>query len=163
MILRPIEHRDHAEILRINAADVDKLAPLSIDRLLLLASMATHSHVVDIDGNVAGFVITMPPGTAYDSDNYAWFGGRYDDFLYLDRFVVSDRFRRRGVGSFIYDRAEADAAARRVLVCEVNIVPANPPSLEFHANRGYLEVGRLEHDDGKKVTSMLAKDCRASE
>jgi uncharacterized protein len=160
MLFRSLEPRDHDEVLRINAADVDKLAPLGRDRLMLLASMATHAHVVDIEGDVAGFVITMAPGAAYDSDNYAWFGERYDDFLYLDRFVVSDRYRRRGVGSFIYDLAEADAAAHGLLVCEVNVVPANPPSLEFHANRGFVEVGRLEHDSGKKVTSMLAKDCR---
>jgi uncharacterized protein len=157
MLLRPIEQRDHDDVLRINAADVDKLAPLSIERLLLMASMATHAHVVDIDGDVAGFVITFAPGTAYDSDNYAWFGERYDDFLYLDRFVVSDRFRRCGIGSFIYDRAEADAASPGILVCEVNIIPPNPPSLDFHAKRGYTEVGRLEH--GTKTQSMLAKRC----
>jgi uncharacterized protein len=161
MLFRPLEPHDYAEALRINHADVDKLAPMDADRLQLLASMARHAHVVDIDGEVAGLVITMPPGTAYDSDNYAWFSARYDNFLYLDRIVVSDRFRRRGVGSFIYDHAEADAAPHGVLLLEVNIEPANPVSLAFHASRNFQEVGRLEHDGGKKITSMMAKDCRA--
>jgi uncharacterized protein len=160
MLFRPIEPRDIAEVLRINQADVDKLAPMDADRLTWLASMATHAHVADIDGEVAGLVITMPPGTAYDSDNYAWFSERYTDFLYLDRIVVSDRFRRRGVASFIYDHAEAGAATHGIMLLEVNIEPANPPSLVFHANRNYVEVGRLEHDGGKKITSMLAKECR---
>jgi uncharacterized protein len=162
MLFRPIEPRDIAEVLRINQADVDKLAPMNADRLALLTSMATHAHVADIDGEVAGVVITMPPGTAYDSDNYAWFSERYTDFLYLDRIVVSDCFRRRGVASFIYDHAEADATKHGVMLLEVNIEPANPPSLVFHANRNYVEVGRLEHDGGKKITSMLAKECRSA-
>jgi uncharacterized protein len=162
MIFRPIEPRDYAEAIRINQLDVDKLAPLHADRLQLLASMSVHAHVADIDGAVAGLVITMPPGTAYDSDNYAWFSERYTEFLYLDRIVVSDQFRRRGVASFIYDHAEADAASRGgIMLLEVNIEPANPPSLLFHANRGYREVGRLEHDGGNKITSMMSKDCRA--
>jgi uncharacterized protein len=158
---RPIEPRDYAEAIRINQLDVDKLAPMDADRLGLLASMSVHAHVVDIDGAVAGFVITMPPGSSYDSDNYAWFSERYTDFLYLDRIVVSDQFRRRGVASFIYDHVEAGAAERGgIMLLEVNIEPANPPSLLFHANRQYEEVGRLEHDSGKKITSMLSKDCR---
>lgn len=161
MLFRPIEPRDIDEVLRINQADVEMLAPLDESRLAWLTSMATHAHVVDIDGEVAGLVITFPPGTAYDSRNYAWFSERYDDFLYLDRIVVSDRFRRRGVASFAYDNAEARAAQHGVMLLEVNLLPYNEPSVLFHANRGYLEVGRLEHDEGKKITQMLAKECAA--
>ncbi len=161
MIFRPIEPRDYSLAVRINQLDVDKLAPIDVDRLQQLAAISIHAHVADIDGEVAGFVITMPPGVSYSSDNYAWFSERYTDFLYLDRVVVSDQFRRRGVASFIYDNVEADAEFHGgIMLLEVNVEPANPPSMLFHSNRNYQEVGRLQHDDGRKITSMLTKDCR---
>jgi len=141
-----MEDRDEADVIALNAANVALLAPLGAPRLAWLRSLADRCDVVDVDGVVAGFVITFPPGTSYDSENYRWFGARHDDFYYLDRIVFDPTYRRRGLATLAYDALETVAARHGRMCLEVNAVPPNEPSLAFHAARGYLEVGRLGDD-----------------
>ena len=142
--LRPVTDDDVDDVLALNERNVTALAPLTVDRLDLLRGWADRADVIDVAGRFAGFVLTMPPGTDYDSENYRWFTERYADrFAYLDRIVLHEDFRRRGLGSFVYDAVEAHAAPYTRMVLEVNVMPRNEASLAFHAHRGYLEVGRL--------------------
>ena len=75
-------------------------------RLAALRELADRFDVLDVDGAFAGFVITFAPGSAYDSENYRWFTERHRRFYYLDRIVLDEGFRRRGLGSFVYDEVE---------------------------------------------------------
>jgi uncharacterized protein len=145
--LRALTESDVLEVLALNEADVEKLAPMDELRLRHLHDLAHQFAVVDVDGAFGGFVVTFAPGADYDSENYRWFSERYGDgFLYLDRVVVDPSFRRRGVGGAVYDMVEAVASAYGLLALEVNLVPRNEPSLAFHAARGFVEVGRLGDD-----------------
>lgn len=157
-ILRPITAQDHAEVLALNEANVQALAPLDHDRLTELKRLADRADVLVVDDRFAGFVLTFGPGTSYDSENYRWFTERYPDgFYYLDRIVLDGAFRRRGLGGFVYDEIERTAAVRhKRLVLEVNAEPPNLASLAFHARRGYVEVGRLS--DGAKTVSLMSKE-----
>lgn len=153
-LLRPITHADVADVLALNDANVELLAPLDAARLEQLQSSALRADVIDVDGSFAGFVITFGPGAAYDSPNYLWFSTRYGShFHYLDRIVLADSFRRLGLASAVYDVVEADATHVRRLALEVNVEPPNPGSLAFHAGRGFAEVGRLG-SPGKTVALM---------
>lgn len=153
-LLRPIEPRDHARVLDLNARNVALLAPMDEGRLTQLLAWADRADVVVVEGEVAGFVLTFAPGTAYDSQNYRWFGEHlHDGFYYLDRIVLDDRFRRRGLGGRVYDDVERSAAAYGRLVLEVNLDPPNEPSLAFHRKRGYVELGELG-EPGRKVVLM---------
>lgn len=149
---------DVAYVLALNQRFVPHVSPLDATRLRLLVSMTAYAEMVELDGAPAGFVLTFPPGTAYDSENYRWFSERFPEgFLYLDRIAIDERFHRRGLGSFVYDRMEREARAWGRLVCEVNTVPVNDSSLAFHAARGYVEIGRLAHSNGTE-TAMLVKE-----
>ena len=107
MKLRPIEPRDHADVLALNERNVELLAPLSEERLVELAGAASFAHVIDVDGAFAGFVLVFTAGAAYDGENFAWFAERYPDYGYLDRIVLHEDFRRRGLGGQVYDEVEA--------------------------------------------------------
>jgi predicted GNAT superfamily acetyltransferase len=110
-----------------------------------------------VDDELAGFVLVLGPGLDYGSENYRWFSRRHERFWYLDRVAVHERFRRRGVGSAIYDAVEVEAARRGwPVLLEVNVEPPNHASLAFHAARGYREVGTLRHGE-EKVVSLQAK------
>src|SRR3954447_9646335 len=153
--LRPLRETDVADVLALNEYNVVKLAPMDEARLQDLRELADRFDIVDLAGAFAGFVITFGPGTSYDSENYRWFTGRHgnDGFYYLDRIVLDDRFRRRGLGTFVYDEVEKTATPYGRLALEVNVQPPNEPSLAFHRRRGYVEVGRLG-DDGHIVALM---------
>jgi predicted GNAT superfamily acetyltransferase len=147
---------DLPAVLALNHAHVELLSPMDEARLRLLIGWACRSDVIVCDGRVAGFVLVFAPGTAYDSPNYRWFTSRYGErFLYLDRVVVDDRYRRRGLATAAYDLIEAGAADHGRLVLEVNVDPPNDASLAFHGARGYEEVGRLGEDG--HVVALMAK------
>lgn len=157
VLLRDIADLDVPLVLDLNERNVELLAPLDATRLDQLSTWAHRAQVIEVAGEPAGFVITIPAGTDYDSPNYRWFSALYgSSFHYLDRIVFEDRFRRRGLGSVVYDMIEADAATAGRLALEVNAEPPNPASLAFHAARGFAEVGRIG-GPGKTV-AMLAKD-----
>jgi uncharacterized protein len=154
--LRAATDADVAAVLALNERNVVLLAPLDAARLDELHGWADRVDVVDVDGAFAGFVITFGPGSAYDSENYRWFTDRHGDgFYYLDRIVLHEDFRRRGLGGFVYDEVEGTARKHGRMALEVNLVPRNDASLAFHRSRGYVEVGRL--GDADHVVSLQEK------
>ncbi|MFN8192923.1 MAG: GNAT family N-acetyltransferase [Nocardioidaceae bacterium] len=158
-VLRPIAPQDVAAVLELNALNVRALSDMDEDRLIQLHGWADRVDVIDVEGEVAGFVITFAPDTDYDSLNYRAFGERYaSDFYYLDRIAIADPYRRRGLASFVYDELERVAAPYGRLTLEVNSIPPNEVSLAFHRNRGYVEVGHLGDDE--KQVALMAKELR---
>ena len=153
--LRQLRDTDVADVLMLNERNVVKLAPMDETRLHELRAIADRFDVLDVDGAFAGFVITFAPGTPYDSENYRWFAARHQRFYYLDRIVLDEGFRRRGLGGHVYDEIERVAAPYTRLALEVNLVPRNDASLAFHAARGYQEVGRLGDDE--HLVALLEK------
>ncbi|HET7387467.1 MAG TPA: GNAT family N-acetyltransferase [Nocardioidaceae bacterium] len=146
MLLRPVEDTDIDDVLALNERNVTMLAPMDETKLRLLRGIADRFDVIEVDGAFAGLVVTFAPGAPYDSPYYRWFSGRYDDFCYLDRIVLHEDLRRRGLGSAAYDEIESSAKQHGRMLLEVNLTPRNEPSLAFHAGRGYAEVGRLGDD-----------------
>jgi hypothetical protein len=124
-------------------------------RLEALAKAASYLRVMDEDGAIAAFLMAFRKGDAYDGTNFAWFGERFDDFLYVDRVVVAPAFRGRKLADIFYDDLDAFARACGAsrIACEVNAEPPNPVSLRFHQRRGFCEVGQVAY--AGKVVSML--------
>ena len=74
--------------------------------------------------------------------NYKFFNETKKKFLYIDRVVIKSQYRRMGVGTKVYKYLD-EVAAKELLpiCCEVNSIPLNQISLNFHAKNGFLEVG----------------------
>lgn len=147
-VIRPIKTDDLDTIVDINQSALEGVGTLDYESAALLVKKSDQAVVLDVDGDVAGFVITLPMGTDYDSSRYEWFEDRLEDFVYLDRIVVADTHRRQGVASRLYDAVEAD------LPVALEIYETNDVSLEFHRGRGYRQIGELMHD-GKRNLMML--------
>jgi hypothetical protein len=110
--------------------------------------------------DLLGFVLTLLPGVGYASENYRWFSERYNEFIYVDRIVVSEQARNRGVGVELYRLVTEYAGKNGVprVLCEVNLEPPNPGSLRFHKRIGFVEVGEQRTKGGTYRVSLLAKD-----
>lgn len=90
----------------------------------------------------------------YDSPNFLWLRERFPRFNYIDRVVVSETARSRGLARRLYAGLEAETrqTARERLVCEINAMPPNPQSDAFHRALGFAPVGEQHlHDRGKTV------------
>ena len=144
-------HSDFDSIVHLNQNALEGVGPLDNESLSLLVKMADQALVVDDEGDIAGFVITLPPGAEYDSSRYRWFEDKLvDNYVYLDRIVVSDEHRREGVASRLYDEVEGE------LPIALEVYETNDVSLAFHESRGFEEVGALT--DNGTTNLMLVRE-----
>ena len=142
---------DHPDVLRMNAASVHFLSPLTPEQLESFVAMATFAPVVELDGRVVAFAIAHGPGVDYDSRYYRWWAARRDDFLYLDRIVVDESARGRRIGSMIYEALDIEATTHGRVLAEVNTIPLNEPSLAFHDRQGFVRHDVVGDDDHQVV------------
>ena len=150
---------DFSAILALNAESVHFLSPLDDARLQRLHAQAAYHRIVEIDGDVAAFLLVLREGADYDSPNYLWFAQRYPRFLYIDRIVVDARRQGQGLAAQLYDDLLEFAAASGIaqLTCEFDLDPPNPASAKFHARYGFREVGKQWLGGGKKQVSLQAR------
>ena len=154
--VRTAVERDHDDVLALNNAAVPHVNALTAEQFSWLAKRTDYFRVCEDVGGIVGFVFAIAKGSDYWSANYAWFGERYDTFLYLDRVVVAERERRAGVGRALYSDLRAFAQGRWPrITLEVNRRPPNPGSLRFHEHMGFREVGERESDDGAQAVVMM--------
>ncbi len=144
-------HSDFDTIVHLNQNALEGVGPLDNESLSLLVKMSDQALVAEDDGDIAGFVITLPPGAEYDSSRYRWFEDKLvDDYVYLDRIVVSDEHRRKGVASKLYEEIEGESPVA------LEVYDTNDVSLAFHESRGFEEVGALTHEG--KTNLMLVRE-----
>jgi len=154
-MIREMTHSDFDRIVHLNQSALEGVGPLDNESLSLLVKMADQALVIDNGGDIAGFVITLPPGTEYDSSRYRWFEDRLvDDYVYLDRIVVSGEHRREGVASRLYDEVEGD------LPIALEVYDDNDISIAFHESRGFEEIGALT--DNGTTNLMLVREPDAA-
>jgi uncharacterized protein len=156
MTIRNITPSEYQVILELNRISVNFLSPLDIDKLVKLLSEAKYHKVFLIEGKVAAFILAFDQKASYDSPNYLWFKERYSTFLYIDRIVVSDQHRRKGIADSLYNDIIEFAKTNNypVLTCELDKIPPNPGSIHFHDKHKFVEVGTQWLYNGEKQVSL---------
>ena len=103
------------------------------------------------------FLIALAERAPEIAPNWRWFADRFDRFVYVDRVVVAQTSRKRGLATLLYgDLIDASRHAGHTrLCCEVNVDPPNPVSDAFHAGLGFEEVGRAHLPERGKTVRYL--------
>jgi len=156
--IRAAAPTDFETICALNLADVQHTSSMDPARLAVLHELSCYHKVCCVDGRIAGFLLAMRDGAAYENANFEWFTRKFRQFIYVDRIVVSSAFRGMSLGSLLYEdlfRYARDHAIARV-TCEYNIVPSNEPSRLFHDKFGFVEQGTQWLDNGAKRVSLQA-------
>jgi len=153
---RDLAGADGEALLALNNAHAVALSWLEPERLAHLVAEAFLARRV---GVADALLLTFDQAADYDSPNFLWFRERYPTFVYVDRVVVADSARGRGLARRLYDDlfAAARAAGHERIVCEVNADPPNPASDAFHAALGFVTVGTAAIHGGKKVVTYLER------
>lgn len=156
-MIRRIQPADLPEILALNQANLPALGPLSAPELETLLAQCAHPLAAELDGRLAGFALVLDSQSSYASPNYRWFvdqiGERWGEILYLDRIAIHPWARKRGVGRALYAALSKQGLP---VACEVNTVPLNQESLDFHAKLGFEPVGE-GHAKGKQVRYLMRR------
>ncbi|MFK7732853.1 MAG: GNAT family N-acetyltransferase [Pseudomonadales bacterium] len=150
--------KHYSAILELNEQAVPHVNSIGTDVLGALAEQAFYFKVAIHEQQVVGFLLTLGTGATYDSLNYRWFSTHFDQFVYVDRIVVSPQHAGLGIGKKLYQDLEVHAKnVAPIIACEVNLKPANPNSLAFHSKQGFQEVGQQETEGGQKVVCLMTK------
>jgi predicted GNAT superfamily acetyltransferase len=136
-----------------NARETSHLARDRFDQLIAAARIVTF-----IPPNAA-FLIAFEQDDGYDGGHFLWFRRRFAKFIYIDRIVVGEQYRRHGLARALYADlfARVEELGHTVVTCEVNLLPPNPVSDAFHAACGFQEVGRATLNDGATAVRYLCR------
>lgn len=159
--IRDAKPEDFGYILALNEKDVEVLSPMDDAKADYFLQTAELFRVAEADGQLAAFMIVMREGTDYGSENYVWFSRQYEKFLYIDRIVIDENFRRLGLGKILYESVfrHAEETEIPVVTAEVDIRPVyNEPSFGFHKAMGFVEVGQQIIRGGDVEVSLQARD-----
>jgi hypothetical protein len=142
-------------LLDLNNRNAQETSLLTRGRLDQLIEWACVAVCIPPD---AALLIAFDQSAEYDGGHFLWFGERFDEFLYIDRVIIADEYRRHGIGRRLYAQVFARAAklGHTRIVCEVNLLPPNPVSDAFHASLGFREVGQAVINNGSKTVRYLA-------
>ena len=148
--------------------DIDILLALSNvqEREIGVFTRAAFSELVDLSfrtrmtSTCDAFLLALAEKAPEIAPNYRWFAARFDRFVYIDRVVVAENARRRGLARLLYeDLFEAAARAGYARICcEVNSDPPNPISDAFHTALGFAEIGRAWLLDRGKAVRYLMRE-----
>jgi uncharacterized protein len=145
-----------AALLPLNNASATETSPLDAGKL---GAMIAQARVATIVAPDAAFLLAFDQDADYDSPNFLWFRERFDRFLYVDRVIVGEAYRRLGLGRLLYEDLfrRAEVLGHPLIACEVNSLPPNPVSDAFHAGLGFVEAGKAEFGDGAKAVRYLLR------
>lgn len=155
VLIRDLESSDIAAMVEINQENTPALGDETRGTMQAILEWSSMSLGCDIDGELVGFCLVLPPGKPYPSSNYRWFSDRYKDFIYLDRVGFRAAHQGRGFGAALYSEVERRSTSN-LFTLEVNLKPLNAGSIRFHQRLGFVEIGQQISTSGKLV-SMMAK------
>jgi len=158
MVIRELSSADLAIMWKINQVNVPALGEETSKTMAQLLEWSTIALGVEVNRQLVGFCLVMPPGLPYTSANYCWFSDRYQDFIYLDRVGFDPAHQGQGYGTALYVEVERRTMAS-LFTLEVNLDPPNDGSIRFHQRHEFIEVGQQRTPSGKLV-SLMAKQLR---
>lgn len=157
LVIRDVHENELDAVLALNNAAGQSIVPVDAAAVRDLFDIAAYFRIAEIDGHMAAFLIAMTPEAPYASVNFRWFRERYESFVYIDRIVVAERYRRHGLGRLFYADVTSYAEVRvPQLACEIFLDPPDDVSVLFHGTYGFQEVGQ-QSAYGRRV-ALLAKE-----
>ena len=142
-------------ILELNEANLPALGSLgTIEKVSELYNLSSCFYLVFYKNDLIAFLVLMDKTSSYKSPNYLFFKTRFKQFSYIDRVAVSFHNQRKGVGTYLYNQVAALIKDQN-LCCEVNTVPINKISFDFHHKLGFKVIE--EKPFGKKKVAMMIK------
>ena len=83
-----------------NAPEVGLLD--SLDYLKELLEKSYMNFCVRNDNEIIGLMVCFREGSDYSSENYKFFTDNENHFLYIDRVVIKEEYRRKGIANHLY-------------------------------------------------------------
>ena len=124
----------------------------SVEYLKELIEKSYINFCVKNNEEIIGLMVCFIEDADYSSKNYKFFSDNENYFLYIDRVVIKEEYRRKGIANHLYSLIEKLANdLGSPLCCEVNTFPENKPSIEFHKKFGFVDIGKNDFEENSVV------------
>jgi uncharacterized protein len=155
--IRPLVHSDIDAVTELNNDAYPAVPKATAEEMAGFVDTFDWCMVVEHNSEVVGFVMAVEPGKDYDSENYRFFESRGLPHFYIDRVVLGEGARGKGLGKRLYGELFEEARQRgyKRITCEVNLKPENPVSLAFHNTMGFVGVGVQDTKGGEVRVQLL--------
>jgi predicted GNAT superfamily acetyltransferase len=144
-------------IFELNQNNIPALGSLNnLKHVQDIYNQSLFATLVTVKEKFVGFAFIMDCKSDYKSLNYKFFKNSFENFLYVDRVAFLEEFQRKGYGTELYN--EIYKIANNLgfpLCCEVNTIPLNKQSLDFHNKFGFQTLEKVPF--GEKQVAMLSK------
>jgi len=162
LAIRDVLEHDLDAVLALNNAADGGISPMNSAQLQKFYQIADYFRVAEVDGHLAGFLIALRENADCHGANFQWFKQRYERFVFIDRIVVANAYRRHGLGRVFYSDVHSFAEPRApMLTCAVGLEPRDDVAVLFHGTYGFNEVGQQVLDDSGRHIGLLSKDLES--
>jgi len=155
--IRKANNKDITRIDLLNEGEVPHVTSIGEKDWLHFLEIASEFVVVEHEGKIIGFMVSLREGVDYKSLNYNFFINHFKKFEYVDRIVISKEYQGNGFGRKLYEYL-IEQNETPILCCEVNSKPANPDSYAFHERMGFHEKSKMITEAGEKVVSLMVRN-----
>ena len=160
-----ISSENLVECHRINQENTPEVGSRTLEGLQNSLENSDYNLCAVLDNVVVGFVICFQDTEItnfYMEDmehkNFNEISQRVSDFLYIDRIAVDKNYRKRSIGSKLYDEVINFAEMNSIshLTAEINLLPSkNMPSFNFHEKFAFTELDTVKYSEDYEVSLQV--------
>ena len=160
-----INSENLVECHAINQENTPEVGTVTLEELQNSFENSDYNLCAVVDNKVVGFVICFQDTqitNSYMSDiehkNFSEISQRVSDFLYIDRIAVDKNYRKRSIGSKLYEEVIKFAEKNIIsnLTAEINLLPTkNIPSFLFHEKFKFTELDTVKYSEEYKVSLQI--------
>jgi len=150
---------------RINQENTPEVGSITLEGLQNSLDNSDYNLCALVDNEIVGFVICFQDTettNSYMNDiehkNFNEISQRVSDFLYIDRIAVDKNYRKRSIGSKLYDEVVNFAEINNIsyLTAEINLLPSkNTPSLSFHEKFDFTQLDTVKYSQDYEVSLQV--------
>lgn len=150
---------------RINQENTPEVGSITLEGLQNSLDNSDYNLCALVDNEIVGFVICFQDTettNSYMNDiehkNFNEISQRVSDFLYIDRIAVDKNYRKRSIGSKLYDEVVNFAEINNIsyLTAEINLLPSkNTPSLSFLEKFDFTELDTVKYSQDYEVSLQV--------
>ena len=160
-----ISSENLVECHRINQENTPAVGSKTLEGLQNSLENSDYNLCAVVDNEVVGFVICFQNTETtnsymgdFDHKNFSEISQRISDFLYIDRIAVDKNYRKKSIGSKLYDEVVNFAEINNIshLTAEINLLPSkNTPSFSFHKKFDFTELDTVKYSEDYEVSLQV--------
>ncbi len=161
-LFSPIKSNFVLQCHKLNEQNVPNVGTKSLDGFINLVENSDYNECILRNNEVIGYIVcfqdnenTINYMRQIKHKNFNEIGKSVSNFLYIDRVVVENHYRKSKLGTALYKNTLNFAKENFIknLTAEINLLPSiNEASFKFHKSFGFNEIDTVKYSEDYEVS-----------